>query len=117
MGVEGEDGVSLGGELLPSSAGGREVDALPGAFTELPAGHADEPLILAALQLDEFRRRGLGEVNAGLLGVAVTHLEDAAGSAVDTILIVAFANVAPVEDGNGAVRPLAELNATEPLVV
>ena len=47
----------------------------------------------------------------------MADLEDAAGAAVDTVLIVAFADVAPVEDGDGAVRALAELDPAEPLVI
>ena len=36
---------------------------------------------------------------------------------MDAVLIVALADVAPVEDGDGAIRPLAELDAAEPRVV
>jgi len=107
MGVEREDAVSLSGELLPCGGGGREVDTLPGAFTQFPASHADEPLVLAALQLDEFRGGGLGDVDAGLLGLAVTDLKDAASAAMDAVLVVALADITPVENRNGAVGPLA----------
>ena len=117
MGIEREDAVGLGGELLPGGGGRREVDALPGSLTELPARHAHKPFVLAALQLDEFGGRGLGEIDAGLLGVAMTDLEDASGRTVDAVLVVALADVAPVEEGDGAVRALAEFDASEPRVV
>ena len=117
MGIECQDAVFLGGELLPSGGGRREVDALPGALPEFPASHTDEPFVLTTLQLDEFRWRGFGEVDARLLGVAITDLEDAASATVDAILIVALADIAPIKDGDGAVWSLTKLDAAEPLVV
>ena len=36
---------------------------------------------------------------------------------MDAVLVMTFADIAPVEDRDGAVRALAELDATEPLVV
>ena len=117
MGVERQDAVRLGGKLLPGSGGRREVDTFPGALTEFPARHAHEPFVLTALKLDEFGRRGLGEIDAGLLGVAVADLEDASGGTVDAILVVTLADIAPVEDGDGAVWPLAEFDPAEPGVV
>ena len=89
MGIECQDAIFLGSELVPSGGGRREVDALPGTLPEFPAGHTDEPLILAALELDEFGRRGLGEVDARLLGLAMDYLEDAASATMDAVLIVA----------------------------
>ena len=97
MGVEREDAVGLGGELLPGGDSRREVDTLPSALTEFPSRHAHEPFILATLQLDQLRRRRLGEIDAGLLGVAVADLEDASGGTVDAILVVA--------SGSGAAMP------------
>ena len=117
MGVEREDAVGLGGELLPGGDSRREVDTLPSALTEFPSRHAHEPFILATLQLDQLRRRRLGEIDAGLLGVAVADLEDASGGTVDAILVVALADVTPVEEGDGAVGTLAEFDAAEPRVV
>ena len=115
--VEREDRVGLGDQLLPRGQGRRQVDAPPGALAELPTGHADQPFVRAALQFDELGRGRLGEVDAGLLGFAMGDLEDPAGSAVDAVLIVALADIAPVEDRNSAVRPLAQLDPPEPKVV
>ena len=117
MGVEREDAVGLGGEFLPSGGSRREVDALPGTLAEFPACHANEPFVLTTLELDEFGRRGLGEVNAGLLGVAVADLEDASAGTVDAVLVVTLADVTPIEDGDGAVGALAELDSAEPLII
>ena len=115
--VEREDRVGLGDKLLPRGQGRRQVDAPPGALAEFPAGHADQPFVRAALQVDELGRGRLGEVDAGRLGFAMGDLEDPAGSAVDAVLVVALADVAPVEDRDGAVRALAQLDPAEPRVV
>ena len=117
MGVQREDAVFFGSEFLPSRGGGRKVDSLPSTLTQFPAGHADEPLVLAALEFDEFRRGGLGDVDARLLGLAIADLEDAAGGAMDAVLIVALTDIAPVENRDSAVWSLPELDAAEPLVV
>ena len=115
--IEREDGVVLGGKLLPSGKRRGEVLAFPSTLAEFPTGHAYEPLITAPLQLDELSRRGFGKINVGLPGCAVGDLEDAATAPVDAVLVVALADVAPVQNRHRAVRSLAELDAAEPRVV
>ena len=117
VGVERADRVGLGDKLLPRGQGRRQVDASPGALAEFPARHADQPFVRAALQIDQLGRGRPGQVDGRLLRFPIGDLEDAAAGTVDAVLVVALADIAPVEDRDGSIWPLAQLDSAEPGIV
>ena len=77
---------------------------------------AHEPFVAAALQLGQLKAGEFGEIQIVRPSFAVGDFIDAAAGAVDAVVLVAFSNVLPIEHVHAAVRAVAQLDATKPLV-
>ena len=80
------------------------------------AGLAAVPFVGGADALGEIVIGPFGEVDFGRFGFAITNAVDAAAGAVYAVIVMAFADIRPVEHVYGTVGRVAELDAAEPFV-
>ena len=102
---------SCGAPSWPRSSGSPRADAVG----QHAPGLADEPFVRVPVQGDQLALVELRQVaDRDARGLPVSDLVDPARGAVDAVVVVALAGVAPVEDEDAAVGPVAQVDAAEP---
>ena len=92
-----------------------EWSAVRRPLVELVSRLADKPLVLMQLQAGKLLRRQLRKIDgSGGPGLAVRDPEDPARGPVDAIVLVALADISPVENEDLAGGPRQQLDPAEP---
>ena len=116
--MEAVGGIGAGGEeSFQRHRGQRTGAAGGGALLELLPGLPREPFVFVGEERDQSGVVEFGDImHLGLGRLAVGDFVNAAAGAVDAVVVVAFADVGPVDEEDAAVGAVGEVEAAEPRV-